>query len=196
MAEREEASRVERPLPLIDSGPPANRIIRAATEVLRALEEEALLPESAPAPSAESLEGEISLALHSLIGQWWELSDEALRSVWRRPATQDEPGATEIPRRARRRIRRALRGLELDALRQLEPEFWREQMLAQAAAMALRKSKCSLADALLHLLSNWPATSHLAVRSGGDLGAAVQLCPPARALLLRIRDAAIAALGL
>ena len=175
------------------SAPP---LIAAATEVMRALEEGSVLPESELTPSADTLEGEISLAIRRLAGHWWELGDEALRSVWQRATTADTTRAADIRRRARRRIRRALRGIEREALRKLDPNHWREQVLAQAAAMVLSKGKHSLADVLLHLLAHWPTTSHLGLCAGGDLGAAVQLCPPARALLLRIRDAALDALGL
>jgi predicted Zn-dependent protease len=175
------------------SAPP---LIAAATEVMRAFEEGSVLSASEPTPSADTLEGEISLAIRNLAGHWWELGDEALRSVWRRAITANATGAAEIRRRARRRIRRALRGIEREALCELDPDSWRAQILAQAAAMVLSEGKHSLADVLLHLLAHWPTTSHLGVCVGGDLGAAVQLCPPARALLLRIRDAALDALGL
>ena len=193
-AKHDEPRSMKLPARLIASGASRHRVISSATEVLRALEEQTLPPPTTP-DVPQPLEGEIWPSLRSLVGHWWELSDEALRSVWRNAASGDESGASEMPRRARRRMRRALRGLEPHELSALEPEFWREQVLAQAAAMALSQGKCSLGDALLHLLALWPATSHLGVRSGGDLGAAVQLCPPARALLLRIRDAVIRSLG-
>jgi hypothetical protein len=53
-----------------------------------------------------------------------------------------------------------------------------------------------LRELLLELTGCWPATAELQLRSNGDLAAGVQLCPPARALLLRLGNATIAALGL
>jgi hypothetical protein len=49
---------------------------------------------------------------------------------------------------------------------------------------------------LLELLSAWPTTAKLELRASGDLASAVQLCPPARVLLLRIAAAVIGTLGL
>ena len=48
---------------------------------------------------------------------------------------------------------------------------------------------------MLTLLRIWPATSTLELESGGDLAEALQLCPPAQALLLRVADATMDALG-
>jgi hypothetical protein len=62
--------------------------------------------------------------------------------------------------------------------------------------MSVHDGKLPLRDALLHLLSLWPATSQLDLRSGGDLAAALQLCPPARTLLLRLSDAVMDGIGL
>ena len=73
---------------------------------------------------------------------------------------------------------------------------WREALLCEAAAHAVVAGTLTLREALLDLLDCWPATRRLDLRNGGDLGAALQLCDPARALLLRIADETLAGLGL
>ena len=78
----------------------------------------------------------------------------------------------------------------------LTPDVWREQILGQAAARVLAAGQMELRDLLLELLGGWPTTSRLALRTSGDLASAVQLCPPARVLLLRVAGAVIGALGL
>jgi len=78
----------------------------------------------------------------------------------------------------------------------LEPEAWREQVLGQAAAKLVTTGGVDLRELLLELLECWPATAELQLRNNGDLAAGIQLCPPARTLLLRISHAAIGALGL
>ena len=69
-------------------------------------------------------------------------------------------------------------------------------MLGQAAARVLAASQMELRELLLELLSAWPTTSRLELRTSGDLASAVQLCPPARVLLLRVASAVIGSLGL
>ena len=69
-------------------------------------------------------------------------------------------------------------------------------MLGQAAARGVASSAIELRELRIELLERWPATAHLQLRNNGDLAAGIQLCPPARTLLLRISNAAIAALGL
>ena len=97
---------------------------------------------------------------------------------------------------ARRRLKRALRSFDAELLRVLEPEAWREQVLGQAAAKLATSGAIELRELLLELLECWPATAELQLRNNGDLAAGIQLCPPARTLLLRISHAAIGALGL
>ena len=182
-------------VPLIDVGSPEPAVVNCASKVLRALEEDMLLPDPERNAAARTLESPLAAAVRALAGRAWELGDESLRSVWGRSWSDEEPEGSKLPRRAKRRIRRALRALESDALSTLEPETWREHVLAQAAASVVQDAQLSLRAALLQLLAHWPTTSHLGLESGGNLGAAVQLCPPARVLLLRIRDATIAALS-
>ena len=68
----------------------------------------------------------------------------------------------------------------------LTPDLWREQVLGQAAARVLGSGQVELRELLLELLGVWPTTSRLELRASGDLASAVQLCPPARVLLLRV----------
>ena len=93
-------------------------------------------------------------------------------------------------------MKRALRSFDAELLRVLEPEAWREQVLAQAAAKLVAAGQVELRELLLELLDCWPATAALQLRTNGDLAAGVQVCPPARTLLQRIGHAAIGALGL
>ena len=135
-------------------------------------------------------------AMQSISGAGWKLGDAVLKQLWSQPIDDAEIPTAELSRRAKRRIRRALRGFDPLALRDLDPELWREELLAQATALAVRDGKLSLRDGLLELLALWPSSKHLDLRSGGDLAAAVQLCPPARSVLLRLADAAIDGIGL
>jgi hypothetical protein len=84
--------------------------------------------------------------------------------------------------------------VDAEAARELGIEIWREELLAQAAACALNAGRTSTSEALHALLEQGALTHSLALRSGGDVSAAIQLCPPARVLLLRIADAVIEAL--
>ena len=101
-----------------------------------------------------------------------------------------------MARKQRKKLRKALRNFEPASLRGLGVDTWREAMLCEAAARAVLGRSLPLRDALLDLLQSWPATRRLDLRNGGDLGAALQLCDPARALLLRVADATLAGLGL
>lgn len=81
------------------------------------------------------------------------------------------------------------------ALRHLDPEIWREELLARAAALAVRNRRLCLREALLSLLAVNPSTAQFSLSVGGDLAAATQLAPAARGLLLRVADASISELG-
>ena len=70
------------------------------------------------------------------------------------------------------------------------------ELAARAIIESDRHGVEQLRELLLELTECWPATAELQLRSNGDLAAGVQLCPPARALLLRLGNATIAALGL
>jgi tetratricopeptide (TPR) repeat protein len=182
------------PPPLVNVQASAHPVVCGATELLLALEEGGLLPQAEEDPVLGPLPRPIAEAIEGLAGKAWKLSDDTLHGIWCRPFGEGEAGS--IPRRARRRIRRALRSFDLVALGDLQPELWREEIFAQAAAVVVSEGKLWLGDALLHILRLWPATSHLDLRSGGDLGAVSQLCPPARTLLLRVSDAVVEGIGL
>ena len=93
-------------------------------------------------------------------------------------------------------MRRALEKLELASLGELETEVWRSEVLAEAAARLFASGRMDLGALLACLLAAWAETSHLDTRMTQNLGAAIQICPPARGLLLRIAGAAIEGLGL
>ncbi|MFQ5513381.1 MAG: tetratricopeptide repeat protein [Myxococcota bacterium] len=181
--------------PLVSTAASANPLVCGATELLRTLEESGTFP-GLGSPTLGPLPHAVVQSIEALVGVGWQLDDDTLAALWSRPFEEGDGRPGALPRRARRRVRRALEGLEVEALGELRPEVWREEVLALAAAIALREGRISLRELLLHLLAAWPATSHLDLRSGGSLAAALQLCPPARGVMLRIADAVISAIGL
>jgi tetratricopeptide (TPR) repeat protein len=176
-------------------GPSANASVVAATELLQAVAEAGAIQPSGE-PTAPKLSPRLKREVEAIAGTSWSLSDGALRGVWNQPAVDATQPGEDLGRRARRRLKRALRSFDAELLRVLEPEIWREQTLGQAAARLATAGPIDLRELLLELLECWPATAHLELRSNGDLAAAVQLCPPARTLLLRISAGAIGELGL
>lgn len=174
---------------LVRSGASESGAVRAAVQLLRALEDSQSLPHpnraqnNAPDPT-----GPIRLELVKLVGRSWDLADDPLESLWKQPVNDSLCAATQISRRSMRRLRRAVQLVGVDSLPSLDPKVWREELLAEAAAHAVSSAELSLHQALL---ACWPATRELNVNSGGNIGAVVQLCAPARALLLRVADETI-----
>jgi hypothetical protein len=171
----------------------------AATELLLALAEAGGSAATTPGEGAAAvpkLGASLAREVQTLVGTSWSLSDAALRSVWNQPADDATQTGEDLGRRARKRLKRALRSFDAELLRVLEPEVWREQVLGQAAARLMVAGQTDLRELLCELLECWPTTSHLELRAHGDLPAGIQLCPPARTLLLRISESASGALGL
>jgi hypothetical protein len=180
---------------LVEVGEPEDPSVVAASELLRGLAESGGLPSTdADAPSL-ALSPALRREVDALAGAAFALSDAALRGLWSQPPDA-AAGRDDLARRARRLLKRARTHFDAEMLRVLDPLVWREQVLAQAGARLLAAGQADLRELLLELLETWPASKHLELRASGDLAAAVQLCPPARALLLRISDAAVAGLGL
>ena len=102
----------------------------------------------------------------------------------------------DLGRKARKRLKKALRSFDTELLRVLTADLWREQVLGLAAARVLAAGHTELRELLLELLASWPTTAKLELRASGDIASAIALCPPARVLLLRVASAAIAGLGL
>lgn len=170
--------------------------IRVATDLLLELDEAGVLPE-APSDSPFGATPEpLGTLVRGIAGNAWALDDRMLRSLWTGEADGESSVFEDQSRGLLRRLRRTRREIEQGRIEQLNVEHWRSELLAQATASAVQAGKLELGDALLALLDVWPATAELDLRSGGDRGAAIQLCPPARALLLRTLDGAVAGLGL
>jgi tetratricopeptide (TPR) repeat protein len=188
-----EGERSERGGVAVRISDPEHSSVAAATELLRALDEAGALPAPAPRTSPRRIPGAIRAALARLAGAAWELADEQISALLQPPDAELGLGDS-VARRVRRRVRRANRALDSETARDLSIDIWREELLAQAAACALDAGRTSISEALHALLEQAPLTHSLALRSGGDPSAAIPLCPPARALLLRIADGVLEAL--
>ena len=182
--------------PLVEVGAPTDPTVAAATELLLAVSEAGALPEPSEPRPYPAFAAPLEQELTALVGPAWLLSDAALRGVWSQPGDESTQTGEDIGRRAKRRLKRALRTFDTELLRVLAPDVWREQTLGQASARVLAGGRMELRDLLLELLAAWPTTAKLELRASGDIASAVQLCPPARALLLRVAGAVIGALGL
>ena len=185
----------KRARPLVDAGPPARAELRAASLLLRTLAGRG--PEE-PAPRSDDagLPEELRRELIKIAGPLWDLPDESLTEIWRGPLGDDHDAARRVTRRTRRRLRRVLDAVELDSLQAVETASWRAEVLAEAAAGTLERGRQDLDDLLRALLGAWPTTRHLDTEPADNPGPAIQICPPARALLLRIATAALDGLGL
>ena len=181
---------------LVEVGASADGTVAAATELLLAISEAGALPAPGDAPPYGTLAPPIEQTLGALVGPAWKLGDEALRGIWSQPGEDSTQNGDDLGRRAKRRLKKALRSFDTELLRVLTPDLWREQVLGHAAARVLAAGQMGLRDLLLELLGAWPTTSRLELRASGDLASAVQLCPPARVLLLRVASAVIGSLGL
>ncbi|MFI5314055.1 MAG: hypothetical protein ACHQ6T_00005 [Myxococcota bacterium] len=188
-------SPIEGPL-LVEAGVSADTTVAAATELLLAVAEAGALPASGDASGYATPAPLLEQELGALVGPAWKLADSALRGIWSQAGDEATQTGDDIGRRAKRRLKRALRSFDAELLRVLTPDLWREQVLGHAAARVLAAGRMDLRDLLLELLSCWPTTAQLELRASGDLASAVQLCPPARVLLLRVASAVIGSLGL
>ncbi len=179
---------------LIDTGPSTESGVCDANLLLQAL--------AKPRTSRASAEGDAQLApalvdeLTKLTGPFWSAPDERLREIWREPMGTNRASGPRPSVRARWRLRRAMDKIDMESLRDLEPAAWRAEVLAEAAAHCFERGQLRLAELLEALLRAWPATGDLDTGAAQNLGAAIQICPPARNLLLRIARAALAGLGL
>jgi tetratricopeptide (TPR) repeat protein len=166
-------------------------------EILLAQAESSELPPPPAATDAASvaltplLRGEVL----AICGPGWDLSDAQLGAAWRR-AAELANSAEELPRKPRRRLRRAVQEVGASALERLEPTRWRCEVAAWAAARLLQRGEAPLRDLLLGLLGAWAPARDLEALRGADLGPALQSCPPARLLLWRIARVVVAQLGL
>ncbi|MEE9280381.1 MAG: tetratricopeptide repeat protein [Myxococcota bacterium] len=178
---------------LVDAEPSILDPVRGACHLLQALG----VAGEPPPPREEyvTLSGLLATEIEKIAGPLWSLPNEDLRAIWRAPSDRGATGQ-RTTRRTRRRVRRALEKLELAALGELETEVWRSEVLAEAAARLFDSGRMDLSALLACLLTAWAETSHLDTGVTENLGAAIQICPPARGLLLRIASAAIEGLGL
>jgi tetratricopeptide (TPR) repeat protein len=182
-------------VPLVLTDASGDATVRAATKLLRALRDAGALPPAGERDDGAHLPGPIATQLDSLSGSAWGIANEGLKALWSEPAEADSTSVLSLPWRLQRRLQRTLRDADPEALRSLDPEVWRVDLLAQAAAAAVRQGRVSLRDALVALVAACPESAHLDLSHGGDLAAATQLSPAARALLLRIVDATYAELS-
>ena len=182
--------------PLVHTGTSEDSAVCAATELLHALNEANQLPDVS---QSERERWQMPMPLHielaELAGPGWELSDEQLAAIWRQPVEASALSG-ELSRRRRRQLKRALKDSNRELLRELQVGPWRDELLAQAAALAIHKGSLSLPDALHALLAVTPETSGLRTDTGGSMPAIIQGSPSASGLLLRIADTTLGALGL
>lgn len=182
--------------PVIHGEAPASRELAAATEFLLALDSLEALPERQAETAADGLPAGIQAELTQLAGRAWQLDDEVLRALLGQAGREADPRLEALPRKARRRLKRALRSVDPLAIQRVDPTIWRSELLAYAAAAAVGNGRVSLQDAVRGLLLAWPRTAHLDVGSPGRvLSPLTQDCPPARLLLLRAARGCMAALG-
>ncbi len=181
------------PMP-VDTAPASSPALLAADEILRALAEADQLPSPGPERRFEDAPGPLRREIIALAGAAWDLDDDDVRAVWR--GAIDRSADETLQRRARRRVRRAIDAADAEQLAALAPADWRADVAGRAAAQVLASGEVELRELLLALLGCWPDTRQLDLRNGGELAAAIQACAPARALMLRVVDGTIQALGL
>ncbi len=169
--------------------------LATATEFLRALEEVDALPATLTAAPFPRLPAAIQSEVSCIVGRAWLLGDEVLRALWSQAGKAADASFEGLPWKARRRLKQAQRNADAEALRRIDPAEWRADLVARAAAAALAKRSIGLSEALVGLLASWTTTAELEPRVSGELQAMAPLCPPARALLLRLADACLAGLA-
>jgi Tfp pilus assembly protein PilF len=179
--------------PLIRTECVSDVVIEAATELLRALEGWEALPEFHTDPRLARLPEAVRAQLIALAGRGAEADDAGLEAIFTAACADGEQA---LSRRARRKIRRTLERDSFEEIAALDPTRWREHALAQATAGAIAAGAVQLEEAMQGLLAFSGETEALELAGATDPGAILQLCPPARALLLRLADACTEALGL
>jgi Tfp pilus assembly protein PilF len=180
-------------VPLIRTECVSDAVVEAATELLCTLEDWEGLPEFSAAPHLASLPGAIRAQLTSIAGRACETDDAGLEAIFRAACERTDQ---LLSRRARRKVRRTLGRDSFEEIAALDPARWREHALAQAAAQAVAAGEVELEEAMRALLACCRETEQLELAGASDPGAILQLCPPARALLLRVADACTESLGL
>jgi hypothetical protein len=141
-----------------------------------ALRAEGLLTASALVPLPNSELGEVLTVVATL----------ALESAQTRGGGQlVNAMSAALGRRARRRLRRLLSGVSLDAVAQVDFAAWRSEVRALAAAIALDESGGDLRTALVALACEASEDSPRDLPPSADLTPLVAACPEARALLHR-----------
>jgi tetratricopeptide (TPR) repeat protein len=182
-------------LPLrIHSEDAQQRAERAAREALRACERTRPAIRGAEGASLGPLPESIQEGVARLAGRAWTLPDSLLAHLWHEAAAGDAPSGRPSGGRLRLQFPRGQRSSPPAWPRELRAESWRAELLAEASALALDAGRIGLRENLLSLLAAWPATAQWDLSSAGDLAPAIQECPPARTLLLRIADAVAEAL--
>jgi Tfp pilus assembly protein PilF len=179
--------------PLIRTECVSDAVVEAATELLSSLEDWEALPEFSAAAKLSSLPGAIRAQLTSIAGRACEADDAGLEAIFRAACERAEQ---LLSRRARRKVRRTLGRDSFEEIAGLDPARWREHVLAQAAAQAVAAGEIGLEEAMRGLLTCSGQTEQLELADAPDPGAILQLCPPARSLLLRVADACTESLGL
>lgn len=175
----------------LGSGPPAAPELVAATAFLRVLDEVGALPAEHSDSSLTRLPAVVQRELDGLAGCSWRLEAEMLRALLSEAGSEDDVRLQTLPRRARRRLERALRATDPNSIRTVDPTHWRAELLAEAAAAAVDRNDTSFEQALLGLLRAWPDSASLDLDRGGRVGPATRRCPAAEALLLRAAHASI-----
>src|SRR5262249_13516980 len=146
---------IEGPL-LVELGAPADATVAAATELLLAIHEAAALPPPDATPPIPTPAAPLEQALGALVGPAWKLGDSALRGIFSQGGDDSTRTGDDLGRKARKRVKNALRSFDTELLRVLTPDLWREQILGQAAAGVLAAGQMELRDLLLELLGGWP----------------------------------------
>jgi hypothetical protein len=178
---------------LVRTGCADDAVIEATMQLLGTVRRWEALPEFRTEPRLAMLPDPLRAELLAIAGRGAEADDAGLEAILGAACAGSE---RVLSRRARRRIEQALGGDGLQEITSLDPARWREQALAQAAAGAIASGAVGLEEAMRGLLLFSEATERLELADSADPGAILQLCPPARALLLRVADGCIEALGL
>jgi tetratricopeptide (TPR) repeat protein len=178
---------------VVGADPSDDERFAAATDVLCALNEGEALPPFEIDTRLAQLPPPLRSELVGLAGSGALADDTGLRSIL---AAARDPEESDLTRRTRRRLRRALRSADDSLLHDFVASEWRTELLVRAASAALGSGSITLEAAARGLLDTCDATADLRFEDSTEPGAVLQLCPAARALLLRLADACAEALGL
>jgi tetratricopeptide (TPR) repeat protein len=182
--------------PLADTNAPSSPVIHAAGEILDVVSECGRLPTAGVERRFSDAPEPLRREIIGIAGEAWDLDDADIVTLWRTTLDQGREAGSDLPRRPRKRLQRALENTDPAELRTIEASDWRAEVVGQAAARVIVAGELDLRETLLAVAAGWPATRHLDLRTGAQISAAIQACPAARSLLLRIADGAIDALGL